>query len=320
VKILLCPHNWYHPNCGIAGGEVYLHRLTQYLLKQGHEIQAIVDYHEPYIHQGIKCHPKGEMVDIFKVNNDLLQWCDIIITQLIGTAYGYNKGNQHKKPIVFIAHNNSKSYPVKWGYQELTYIIYNSNQLVKELESTLSQFDGIVLHPLLSDYSKGGSKYVTLINCNYYKGGGIMVELAKLLPDVQFLGVLGAYGDQITCELSNVTYLPNGSDMAAIYADTRILIVPSEFESYSQAAMEAMQCGIPVIAHPTTGLKENLAEAGIFIDRNDINKYKETIVYLGNEAAYKAQSEKSLKRAGEQAELNKIELKNINNWLQNIIK
>jgi hypothetical protein len=321
VKILLCPHNWYHPNCGIAGGEVYLHRLTQYLLKQGHEIQAIVDYHEPYTHQGIKCHPKGEMVDIFKLNNDLIQWCDVIITQLIGTPYGYNKGNQHKKPIVFIAHNNSKSYPIKWGYRELTHVIYNSNQLVKELESTLSQFNGIVLHPLLSDYSKGGSKYVTLINCNYYKGGGILTQLATLLPTVQFLGVLGGYGEQITCEISNnITYLPNGSDMEQAYADTAILLVPSEFESYSQSAMEAMQCGIPVIAHPTPGLKENLSYAGIFIDRNDINKYKETIVYLGNETAYKEQSAKCLQRSAEQKAENELELKNVNDWLKGIVK
>ena len=38
---------------------------------------------------------------------------------------------------------------------------------------------------------------VTLINCNQNKGGEILIEIAKKMPDVQFLGIRGGYSNQI---------------------------------------------------------------------------------------------------------------------------
>ncbi|MBQ1164075.1 glycosyltransferase, partial [Streptomyces sp. A73] len=32
--------------------------------------------------------------------------------------------------------------------------------------------------------------------------------------------------------------------------------------------------GIPVVAHPTPGLCESLGEAGVFVDRNDLDGYE----------------------------------------------
>jgi hypothetical protein len=47
---------------------------------------------------------------------------------------------------------------------------------------------------------------VTLINCNQNKGGEILVEIAKKMPDVQFLGVRGGYSNQIIEKSTNLTY------------------------------------------------------------------------------------------------------------------
>jgi glycosyltransferase involved in cell wall biosynthesis len=49
-----------------------------------------------------------------------------------------------------------------------------------------------------------------------------------------------------------------------------VLMVPSVHESYGMAAVEALASGIPVIAHPTPGLREALGDAGTFVDRADV--------------------------------------------------
>jgi glycosyltransferase involved in cell wall biosynthesis len=310
MKIVVCPYNWNHQP--LAGGELYLMRLIKSLPE--HEFRIITGHSEYYEWEGIPCYPQGKDLEIWTNNNEHISWCDVILTQLMGTAYAYNKANQHSKPLIFIAHNNGKSYPVKYGKN--CHIIYNSFQLRDDLFTTVGHFNGTVLHPILSPFKKCGDKYVTLINCNYNKGGHILIELAKKMPDVQFLGVLGGYGEQITETLPNLTYLPNGTDMQKVYAETKILIAPSEFESYSQASMEAIQCGIPVIANELPGIQENLAYAGIFVSRNDVSKYADNILYLiSNSDAYQQRSLQCLKRSESVTEMSKNELLTFKNWL-----
>lgn len=322
MKLLLCPFNWFHSTqcgSGVAGGEIYLHRLTQYLLTQGHEIKCIAGCKESYIHGGIEVVPQGQMQDVFTGNNELFKWCDVIVTQLLGNAYGYNKSIQHKKPLIFIAHNNSKQYAPRHHHQDQCHVVYNSNTLEKELYDAFGHFNGIVLHPLLPERVEATGNSITLVNCNHNKGGHIFVDIAKRLPQYNFIGVLGGYGEQTTAQLPNLTYLPNGTDMAAVYADTRVLLAPSEFESYSQAALEGINNGIPVIAHETKGLRENLGDAGIFISRTDIDKYCETIVYLMNDReAWQRQSDIVRERAGMIAERQWFELRKFNEWLGKI--
>lgn len=317
MNIICCPYNYFHQP--LAGGELYLTRLLNHL-KKAHNIRIICGTKEPYIHNGIECFSQGENVEMFIGNNEHFKWADVIITQLIGTAYGYNKMIQHKKPLIFIAHNNSKLYAVRHAQQHECHVVYNSYQLRDDLAKDFGHFNSTVLHPLLPDVKKKSEgQYITLINCNHNKGGHIFAEIASRLPQFQFLGVFGGYGEQIEAHLPNVTYLPNGCDIEAVYKSTRVLLVPSEFESFSQCAIEAMQYGIPVIAHPCPGIKENLSEAGLFVDRNNIEKYCEVIVYLiNNSQAWQRQSEASLERVRVVKEKSKLELDRFDQWISKI--
>lgn len=320
MNILISPFNWFYhnkSNSSIGGGEIYLLRLCIYLRQQGHNIRAIVYSTEAYIHHGIECIPMGEAHKIFAEHNDQFQWADVVIGQLIGLTYAQNKCVQHKKPLIFIAHNNSTQYSIKWLEQPMCHVIYNSYQLRDDLFKAFGHFNGTVLHPLLPNIKRSiKGKYITLVNCNANKGGQILIDLAKRLPQYQFLGIEGGYDQQIKEDLPNVKYLPNGSDMDKVYAQTKILIVPSQFESFSQAALEAMVAGIPVIASPTSGLKENLSGAGIFIERTDIEKYEQMIVSLMNSLeSWQKQSDIMIERAECLRDKSNEELIKFNHWL-----
>lgn len=317
MKIVCYPYNYRHQP--LAGGEIYLERLLNHL-KQQHEITIICGCDKEYKHGGIRCLPQGDTVDVFTGHNDLVRNCDLIITQLIGSSAGYNKAVQHNKPLVFIAHNNSKNYAPRFGDPAKTHVVYNSFQLQTDLFNTFGHFNNTVLHPLLPIYKRKSGNKITLINCNHNKGGHIFMEIASRLPQYEFLGVLGGYGEQYEGNLPNLAYLPNGMDMRMVYADTRILLVPSEFESFSQCAIEAMSCGIPVIANPTPGIRENLGDAGIFISRDDIDKYVSQLVYLmDNPQAWQRQSDVCFERAEYVRSKNELELANFDKWLNRIV-
>jgi len=303
MKILLTPGNW-HPNA--AGGEWYLSNLCRYLLEYGHEIKCICHCEEPFIHNGIECFPVGDMTRIFVEHNDLFEWCDIVFYQLIGASYGYNKCKQHNKPNIFFAHNFGKHYFLT----NKSRVVYNSNFMASQ---QLFDAPSTVLQPLINyrDYTPGTGSKIALINCNENKGGNEFVKLAEMLPQYQFLGVKGMYGAQIAPNIPNVEYIENG---VIPWHEIKILLVPSETESWSQVATEAICNGIPVICSDLEGLRENLLYAGEFINRNSLHSYVDRITQLmENKNWYCSRSLVSLQRARELDPLPRVEA--FNNWL-----
>jgi glycosyltransferase involved in cell wall biosynthesis len=121
------------------------------------------------------------------------------------------------------------------------------------------------------------------------------------MPDIEFLGVEGGYDTQIRDDtVKNIKYVPNTQTIKDVYAETDILIMPSSAETWGRTATEALCSGIPVLANPTPGLKENLGDAGIFIDRNSIDEWVGTIRKLKDDRNYyKKVSEKCKQRSKE---------------------
>ena len=144
------------------------------------------------------------------------------------------------------------------------------------------------------------SEYITLINLNENKGGKIFAEIARAMPHKSFLGVLGSYDEQITPTLPNVRYVPNSPNIKQWYAQTRILLMPSKYESWGRTATEAMCSGIPVICSDTPGLKENCEKGGIFIkNRDNVKEWVEAITKLDDKKAYSWASRKAKGRSRE---------------------
>jgi glycosyltransferase involved in cell wall biosynthesis len=54
--------------------------------------------------------------------------------------------------------------------------------------------------------------------------------------------------------------------MREVYRQTKLLLMPSSYESWGRVAVEAAASGIPTLAAATPGLLEALGDAGTFID------------------------------------------------------
>ena len=144
---------------------------------------------------------------------------------------------------------------------------------------------------------------MTLINVNPDKGAHVFYELARRFPAQKFLGVEGSYGEQIIrTDLPNVewvAHVPGHLMRERVYARTKVLLMPSVYESYGRTAVEAMVSGIPVIAHPTLGLREALADAGTYAHRDDIDAWQNALRGVLNPDGWRTASQKAARRAAE---------------------
>ena len=125
------------------------------------------------------------------------------------------------------------------------------------------------------------------------------------MPERRFLGVLPYYGErQVPPSPSNVEWVPFNDDVRAILKRTRILLVPSYYESFGRIAVEAMLNRIPVIyskpnpqsIYPggsTEGLHEWIQPAGIGCNRDNIDEWVTAVRSLDDETAYTERAEQS---------------------------
>jgi glycosyltransferase involved in cell wall biosynthesis len=90
-------------------------------------------------------------------------------------------------------------------------------------------------------------------------------QLKRLLPEAVYLGWI----DQ--------------TELPAIYSSADLLIHPSKFETFSSAILEALSCGLPVIAYNTKSPKDIIRHGvnGLLVI-NQAEMIQQTIAYLNN--------------------------------------
>ncbi len=155
---------------------------------------------------------------------------------------------------------------------------------------------------------RGAADAITLVNLTADKGAGVFWRLVEAEPHRRFLAVRGAYGTQIVPGGARAEVWANGPDARAIYRATRVLLAPSSYESWGRAAVEALASGIPVIAHPTPGLRESLGSAGLFVDRADLDGWRAALAELDDPAVYAERSRLALERSAELDALSSADL------------
>ncbi|MGW7688818.1 glycosyltransferase family 4 protein [Streptomyces asiaticus] len=295
-----------------AGAEHMLVSMLRPMAERGHDVEVWLSRYgkaaEPYEYRGIRIMPLAARLDF----PTAVRKADVLVAHLETVPSTASLARGYGKPLVVVCHNTHQPTFRDVAAGGTTLAVYNSLWMEREAELFFAEYPksvrperSLILRPpvFAEEYAtkKRGDR-VTLINCNREKGGKVLAALAERMPDTQFLAVTGAYGQQILPGLPNVEVVDHvrGEDMREkVYARTRVLLMPSSYESWGRAGVEALASGIPVVAHPTSGLCESLGEAGIFVDRADVDGYEAVLRKLKAAPEYRLASKRAKARSAE---------------------
>ncbi len=160
-------------------------------------------------------------------------------------------------------------------------------------------------------------QFITMFNPNLKKGGEIFREVALRMPDHHFAGVSGwdilKKGEETDTEivrrlcdslrieykgqrlddvslddLKNVRKFIYTNNVSEIYAQTRILCIPSQWqEAFGRVSIEGMANSIPVLGSNVGGLAEIVQKGGILItDFKNPDAWVEELKRLDNPEVY----------------------------------
>ncbi|AFY66669.1 glycosyltransferase [Geitlerinema sp. PCC 7407] len=165
------------------------------------------------------------------------------------------------------------------------------------------------VHPDRYRVSDHQRRYVTFINPVPEKGVDIALEVARQLPDQEFLFVKGKWSERRddylesllapARSLPNVTIWENQADMRTVYRVTRTLLAPSQFiETFGRVILEAQINGIPVVAAQRGGIPYTVGDGGFLADPyNDPAPYIEALRTLQDPQVYSDRAARALANA-----------------------
>lgn len=143
---------------------------------------------------------------------------------------------------------------------------------------------------------------ITLINANLLKGLALFIELANRFPDRKFLGVRPYYNRiNVPENIKNIEWIDVQDDIRTVLTRTRILLVPSFYESWGSVAFEAMYNGIPVLytkpatdkdpqttrpSGTTEGMQEWIKDSQYALNNLSIDEWVDTVNELDDVSIY----------------------------------
>lgn len=277
-----------YPPGSLVGAWLSTHQCLAGMADRGHQVKVttyLSGPRFPYTIDGVEVSPKAP-VDL---------GCDVMVSHLGDNQEASKAAKAAGVPSVRMVHG----IPTANQRLDDDLAVFNSQSLADHVG-----WDGpsVVVHPPVrgDDYRTTPGDMVTLINLTPNKGGYLFWKLAERFPDVQFLGVRGGYGPQVVRRLPNVEVIQPTPDIRdLVYARTRILLMPSQNETWGRTAIEAAHSGIPTIASPTPGLVESLGDGGIFVPQIHTDGWVENIRLLLDPARWILASRRALARAVE---------------------
>jgi glycosyltransferase involved in cell wall biosynthesis len=229
---------------------------------------------DPYTRNGVTIHGHAR---------DYPRDADVVYTAPDAGTAGTLLAARTRARLVAVVHNVAAPTTAKLRRGNWDLVVFNSHA-TETHHRALAPIRGtsiVVTPPVhVPDNPRRGDA-VTLVNLTEDKGAAVWWELASRMPDRPFLGVL-SWGSQMVAHprglwCPNVTLLPTVPHEhmgEAVWARTGVLLAPSRTEAWGMAAVEALAHGIPVIAHPTPGLREALGFAGTYVDRDNVDAWE----------------------------------------------
>lgn len=155
---------------------------------------------------------------------------------------------------------------------------------------------------------------ISMVNANLLKGLPIFIALAQRFPNRKFLGVRPYYNKiNVPEDVRNIEWVNIQDDIRNVLVRTRIMLVPSMYESWGRVAFEAMYNGIPVLhtkpfdrsdkrARPsgsTEGMKEWIQGTQFECDFDNMEEWVNAIIALDDPETYAEYSKKAYDRTYE---------------------
>jgi glycosyltransferase involved in cell wall biosynthesis len=221
---------------------------------------------------------------------------DILVTHLDRTKEVVRYGNRFGIPVVHLVHNDRQ---LDWHKVAAAGLVVFNSEWLNEVVAWHGP--KVVIHPPLDPArhtTKPGTA-VTLVNTTVPKGAEVFYSLAARLPEVAFLAVRGAYGRQVRRPNPppNVTFMDSTDDAREIWGRTRLVLMPSSYESYGRVGVEAACCGIPTVVTDLPGPREALGDAGTYLPLDDVDAWEATVRRLLTPRGWQAVSKRAKARS-----------------------
>ena len=267
-----------------GGAETTLHDLMRLLRLNKHTTTALLSKpHEDgsgsFVLDGVKvqAHASKKDPEFYIPDNDL------VISHLECAARAGLIARKNGKKSIQLLHND-QAYCVESAEKYSDALIFNTEWIQSAYKNC--NVPGVLLHPPVDPkrYKVDTSReYITLINLtvgnthrlSYDKGAHTFYELARRFPDYKFLGVKGGYGDQYVPDdlPNNVTIVEHSNNILDVYRRTRLLLVPSKYESYGRVAVEGACSGIPTLSFETLGTREAMGDDAGFCQSHEDDEW-----------------------------------------------
>lgn len=257
--------------------------------------------------------------------------CDVMLTQMEAAMQAQIYASHYRTPLVHLIHSAAQlENTIVPGASAL--VVHNSDHVADACAWWPGE--AMILHPVVSTTRvlvEPLGQLVTLVNVSHAKGGAMLLRVAALLPERIFLGVMGAYGDQVfdthgipghgdnplpTTLPPNVGVSPPTADIRSIMAASRVVLLLSRNETYGRVAAEAMVSGIPVIAFWTPGVDECCGPAALYAQESavEVARAVERV-----HAEWPSWSSAALKQAQTVRERTAIEIADLERRLRRIV-
>jgi hypothetical protein len=225
-----------HVSSRINGADMYDQLLCEELQRRGHSCVIMAQMTETEDMNGVSIRPYSE-------SGKLIKWADVVSCR----PQQYLRLPLKGKNVVCFQHNTIPELRLK-GVK----VVYVAEHLRQSIAYNLPN---MVLHPI--NRYKGaasllGGKKVALVNCNKNKGGSELIQLAAMMPDVQFVGVSG-YGTQIKGDRPNIEYRQPDLDLPKVLDGVGMVVSFSKSEGYPMLCMETQSLGLPFIGSRIDG-------------------------------------------------------------------
>lgn len=271
-----------HLHC-INGNFVNIYKIVNYL--NGHKIKTVLSLHAEFMHtancgHAFECEKwktgcghcprcrqetKSWFIDGTHRSWQLMkQAFDGFGKNLIVTSVSpWLEGRAKQSPILA----DARHITVLNGLDTTVFHLYDKALCRKEFNIPLDK--KVVFHATPSFNTEKG----------HIKGGWYVCEVAKQMPDVQFV-VAGSYAKNIEVP-QNVMLLGqvcNQADLAKLYSLADVTILTSRRETFSMVTAESLCCGTPVVGFKAGAPEEIALQAySQFVEYGDMKECKKAL-------------------------------------------